>query len=204
MLATAIMSAGANPAPLRPADGEWRTLIERAARGEQEALARLYDQTSRLVYGVALRILGRPEDAEEVTLDVYSQVWRSAKDYSSQRGTPLAWLIMIARSRALDRVRSRDNRQSRETGLDEVAEVKADSESAEQATWMGQVRARVRRAMGLLPPEQRSAIELAFFGGLSHAELAVRLGEPLGTVKTRIRLGMMRIRQALTEEGGMQ
>lgn len=199
-----MMSAGSGPIPIRPAEPDWSGLIGRIAGGEQQALAQFYDQTSRLVYSIALRVVGNPADAEEVTLDVYSQVWRSAADYSSQRGTPTAWLIMMARSRALDRVRSREVRQGRETGLDAVAEARSSGESAEESALMGQMKQRVRSALSLLSAEQRQAIEMAFFGGLSHSELAEKLGEPLGTVKTRIRSGMLRLRQALSAKGGVQ
>lgn len=204
MIASAMMSAGSGPVPVRPSEPDWEALLSRIAAGEQQALAQFYDQTSRLVYSIALRVVGNPADAEEVTLDVYSQVWRSAPDYSPQRGSPMAWLIMIARSRSLDRVRSREIRQGRETGLDAVAEARSLQESAEETALLGQMKQKVRGALNLLSAEQRQAIEMAFFGGLSHSELAEKIGEPLGTVKTRIRLGMMRLRQALSGKGGVQ
>jgi len=183
--------------PLRSPESDWGDLIERAGSGEQQALAKLYDQSSRLIYSVALRILGNPADAEEVTLDVYSQVWRSAKDYSTERGTASSWLILMARSRALDRVRSRGSRQQREFALEDHAEFRAEDESAEETAWLNERKRRVRDAIEQLAPEQREAIELSFFDGMSHSELAERLNQPLGTVKTRIRLGMIKLRQAL-------
>jgi len=203
MLMMGMMALGASPVPIRPPEDDWSVLIQKAGQGDQHAFGILYDQSSRMVYGVALRILANPADAEEVTLDVYTQVWRSATQYSRDRGTPLAWLLTIARSRALDRFRLRENRQSKETDIQEVAEVQALTESAEETAWLSQVRTKVRSAMRELTSEQRQAIEMAYFGGFSHSELAERLGEPLGTVKTRIRLAMQRLRQLLGE-GGLQ
>lgn len=183
--------------PMRSSDADWAALIGRIANGEQDALAKLYDQSSRLVYSIALRVLSDTADAEEVTLDVYSQVWRMARDYSGERGTPSTWLVMLARSRALDRLRSRESRRQRESALDEVFEAPSKEAAPEEVALASAERTRVRRAMAQLAPEQREAIELAFFTGLSHSELASRLRQPLGTVKTRIRLGMIRLRQAL-------
>jgi RNA polymerase sigma-70 factor (ECF subfamily) len=120
-----------------------------------------------------------------------------ARDYSGERGTPSTWLVMLARSRALDRLRSRESRRQRESALDEVFEAPSKEAAPEEVALASAERTRVRRAMAQLAPEQREAIELAFFTGLSHSELASRLRQPLGTVKTRIRLGMIRLRQAL-------
>ncbi len=193
-------SAGADPPRGNPGgrDAFWAECIQRAGRGEQQGLADLYDQTNRLVYGVALRIAGNPADAEEITLDVFSQVWRLAKGYTSERGSATAWLVMMTRSRALDRVRSRAARSQHEAALDPSIDQPAAGQTAEESAMLTQDRQRVRQAMNLLSTEQREAIELAFFSGLTHSELAERLGQPLGTVKTRIRLGMMRLRSALT------
>jgi RNA polymerase sigma-70 factor (ECF subfamily) len=196
---------GARPgAALRPSDAQWGQYISAAAAGKQEALASLYDESSRLVYSIAFRILNNAEDAEEVTLEVYAQIWRQAGDYSSERGTPSTWLVMLARSRALDRVRSRDTRRHRETPLDEVAAARSPEDPPEQAAFLSQRRTIVRTAMMELAPEQREAIELSFFSGLTHTELAEKLGQPLGTVKTRIRLGMIKLRQSLTAGGRVQ
>lgn len=193
-------NAGADPPRGNSGGGRdafWAECIRRAGRGEQQGLSDLYDQTNRLVYGVALRIAGNPADAEEITLDVFSQVWRLAKDYTAERGSPTAWLVMMTRSRALDRVRSRAARSQHEAVLETTYDQPAAGHTAEESAMLTQERQRVRQAMGLLSPEQREAIELAFFSGLTHSELAERLGQPLGTVKTRIRLGMMRLRSAL-------
>lgn len=198
------MTTGASSAPDpgersmgRPTDHLWGDLIRRAAQGDQQGLAELYDHSSRLVYSVALRIAGNPADAEEITLDVYSQVWRLAKDYTAERGSPAAWLIMMGRSRALDKVRSRTSRSQHEAPLDTAFDAAAPGESAEDSAIVSEGRRRIQLALRDLSSDQRQAIELAFFSGLTHSELAERLGQPLGTVKTRIRLGMIRLRTAL-------
>jgi len=185
------------PPPGRASDPRWGGYIARCGGGDQSALGALYDESSSLIYGVVNRILQNREDAEEVTLDVYTQVWRSAKDYSPERGSPATWLIMLARSRALDRARSRQRRPSGDAPLEELAELRSAEALPEETAVSGQQRRLVLQAMATLAPEQRLAIELSFFGGLSHSELAEKLGEPLGTVKTRIRLGMTKLRQLL-------
>ncbi len=200
--------AGESPAPEpgrsfgRASDVAWSQFIQRAARGDQQGLAELYDQSSRLIYSVALRIAGNPADAEEITLDVYSQVWKLARDYTPDRGSPSAWLVMMARSRALDKVRSRVSRSQHETALESAFDAAASGESAEDSAMMSENRRIILQALQELSPEQRQAIELSFFSGLTHSELAERLGQPLGTVKTRIRLGMIKLRTALGAVAG--
>ena len=159
-------------------------------------MAELYNGTSRLVYGLVLRIVGDPSAAEEVLIDVYMQAWRQADRYDAQRGAPLAWLTTIARSRALDRVRSSSQEQRRSEPLDVVSQHASDA-SADEATLAGEVQAQVYKALALLSAEQREVIELAYYGGLSHSEIALELGQPLGTVKTRTRLGMIKLRETL-------
>ena len=181
----------ASAAELRQAE-----LIRAVAAGDQQALAALYDATSRTVYGLLLRILSDASAAEEVLLDVYTQVWRQAGAYSPARGTPLAWLTTIARSRAIDRLRRGRQEQRRTEPLEEGA-YGASGESAEDEVRAGEVRAVVRAALDALAPEQREVIELAYYGGMSHSEIAAARGLPLGTVKTRTRLGMMRLREML-------
>jgi RNA polymerase sigma-70 factor (ECF subfamily) len=171
-------------------------LIRSAAEGDQQALATLYDTTSRAIYGLLLRILADHSAAEEVLLDVYAQVWRQAGAYNRERGTPLAWLTTIARSRAIDRLRRTRHEQQRTGPLDEALRG-AGGESVEEGVRAGEVRAVVRAALDALVPEQREVIELAYYGGMSHSEIAAARGLPLGTVKTRTRLGMMRLREML-------
>ena len=175
----------------------WNAHVQRIAAGEDDALADLYDQTGRLVYSLALRILGQVADAEEVTVDVYTQVWRSSKNFDSRRGTAAAWLTMLTRSRAIDRLRSRKARGQREEPLGSVHHLPSPAESPEVAFAVNQEQQRVRKALQVLTPEQRQAIELAFFSGLSHSQVAAQLGQPLGTVKTRIRTGMIKLREQL-------
>lgn len=179
-------------APRTDLERTWRAYVQRIAAADQAALAALYDATNRLIYGMALRILGNPADAEEVTLDIYTQVWRSASNFDERRGSVVAWLMTMARSRAIDRLRSGANRSRREESLIEL-----DGVATGQAPMHLGVEREVQAALRALAPEQREAIELAYWYGYSHAELAARLGQPLGTVKTRIRMGMMKLRSQL-------
>ncbi|MGH9841017.1 MAG: sigma-70 family RNA polymerase sigma factor, partial [Blastocatellia bacterium] len=167
------------------------------AAGDQSAIATLYDSTNRLVYGLILRVLGDPSTAEEVLLDIYAQVWRQASAYDTSRGTPLAWLTTIARSRAIDRLRSGWQEQQRKESLDVVGDAPADTASPEEMTVAAERQRFVRQALQQLTPEQREVIELAYYSGLSHSEIAAKLNQPLGTVKTRTRLGMMKLRETL-------
>lgn len=185
-------------APEGGADERQAELIRAAAAGDQHALAALYDATSRTVYGLLLRILADASAAEEVLVDVYEQAWRQAGLYSRERGSPLAWLTTIARSRAIDRLR-RGRREQQQTEPLEVAaaSVLSSAASAEEEVRAGEVRAVVRAALEALAPEQREVIELAYYAGMSHSEIAAARGLPLGTVKTRTRLGLMRLREML-------
>ncbi len=186
------------PVPEGGTEKRHAELIREAAGGDQHALAALYDATSRTVYGLLLRILSDASTAEEVLLDVYEQVWRQAAHYSRERGTPLAWLTTIARSRAIDRLRrGRREQQHTEPLEGVVATAHASGASAEDDVMAGEVRAVVRKALDSLTPEQREVIELAYYGGMSHSEIAAARGLPLGTVKTRTRLGLMRLREML-------
>jgi RNA polymerase sigma-70 factor (ECF subfamily) len=148
-----------------------------------------------LVYGIALRILNDTADAEEVTLDVYAQIWKSAATFDVQRGSVCSWMVTLVRSRAIDRMRSRHSRVRREEAAS--IELRAASPGPEEQTVFFEKTKRIQAALATLSREQRQAIELAFFSGLTHVEVATKVGEPLGTIKTRIRLGMMRLRDAL-------
>ena len=178
---------------------EIAALIGKAAAGDQHAVSELYDATSRMVYGLVLRILNDEAVAEEVMLDVYMQVWRQANLYDVGRGAPLAWLATIARSRAIDRLRAGRQHWQRTSSLEAVSQ-QSTGESLEDAAYVTELRGIVREALGTLSAEQREALELAYYGGMSHSEIAERLGQPLGTVKTRIRLGMMKLREILKPE----
>ncbi len=187
--------AGSDPKALQEAS--WWSYVGRCAGEDQTALAALYDESSSLVYALVLRMLGNTADAEEVTIDVYMQVWRTAGSYDGSRGSVTAWLLTLARSRAIDRVRSRSGRMQHEREFPERFEVPACTASQEAETEGNERRRRVLAALATLTVEQREVVELAYFSGLSHSELAGKLGQPLGTVKTRIRLGMMKLRKEL-------
>jgi RNA polymerase sigma-70 factor (ECF subfamily) len=177
-------------------------LIAAMAGGSEKAAARLYDKYSAPLYALALRVVGEPADAEDVLLSAFSQVWNTAGRYELGRGSVLGWMTTIVRTRALDVVRSRGRRSkavdsaSQSAGDDPVA-AGAQAVSASDQVELDERATAVQSAMTVLSEPQRTAIELAFYEGLSHSEIAERLGEPLGTVKTRIRLGMQRLRDAL-------
>lgn len=176
---------------------EWAELIVLIAQGDQTALAMLYDRTSPQVFGLVLKILDNREAAEEVTLDVYTQVWRQAHTYDVTRGAPGAWLMTLARTRAIDRFRAGAAERGRIESLD-AAQLFASDEGTPEQNVAGQERRQyVQRALTTLTAEQRQAIALAYFYGLSQSEIAEQLQLPLGTVKTRMRLGMMKLREAL-------
>lgn len=170
------------------------------AQGRQEALTQLYDITSAAVNGLLLRILVRPPDAEEVLLDVYMKAWKNASSYAPARGSVECWLLMMARSIAIDRLRQKRSQMRTIVSEPEHAPEPASPEaSPEEQTARGQWRTRILAVLSELPPDQREAIELAFFGGFSHAELASRLGQPLGTIKSRIRTALLHLRKLLNE-----
>ena len=184
-----------------PAGAEARRADEaalaRMAQGDHDGLAELYDRHARAIYSLALRILQDRAEAEDVVQDVFAQVWTQAARYDTSRGAVAAWMLMMARSRAIDRLRSRrarpDNTADTRATLNMPdAGVPQDLQllSAEEV-------ARLRRALAELPLLQRVALELAYYEGLTHAEIAERLEEPLGTVKTRIRQAVIRLRESL-------
>jgi RNA polymerase sigma-70 factor (ECF subfamily) len=182
-----------------PADGE---LIARAAQGEERAIGLLYDRYGPVLYAVAYRIVGQRADAEEVVVEAFAQAWRDAPRFDAGRGSVAGWLTMIARSRALDLVRARSRRDritasaaaDRPDAPPAMSEFRSDPGGALD---YDERRRQVRQALETLSPPQRQAIELAYFEGLSQSEIAERLQEPLGTVKTRVRLGMQKLRESL-------
>ena len=177
---------------------EWATLVQSIAAGDQLALHALYERAHRPVFTLIMRITAHRETAEELTIDVFHDVWRRASRYDAANGTVLGWIMNQARSRAIDRLRF-ESRQKRSNGddVEPLAEVAADPhhelEQREQ-------RESLRAAVAVLTPEERQAIETTFFAELTHAEAARRLNVPLGTIKTRIRSGLHKLRHALTEE----
>ena len=172
------------------------------AQGRQDALARLYDETSSVLNGLLLRILERPEDAEEVLLDVYMKAWKYAARYSEKRGSVQAWLMIMARN-CRHRPYPPETRATQDAGLrtEATPEPESTEASPEEQTAERERRRKVQIVLRELPPEQREVVELAFFGGLTHAELAEHLREPLGTIKSRIRMGLMRLRGLIEEPG---
>jgi RNA polymerase sigma-70 factor, ECF subfamily len=186
---------------VQPSEQSWGALVGRMALGDESALAALYDATAPAVHGLVTRIVTDPATADEVTADVFHQAWRQAARFDAGRGTALAWLLTIARTRAIDRLRATRERTAREP-IELAAQIASPAPGPEDALGLEQRRALVREALAALVPDQRRAIELAYFAGLSHTEIAARLDEPLGTVKTRIRLAMTRLRDALATPGG--
>ncbi|HEV7844481.1 MAG TPA: sigma-70 family RNA polymerase sigma factor [Pyrinomonadaceae bacterium] len=180
-------------------DQDWASLIERMAGGDEYALSSFYDRSSRLIFGLLLRILGDTGMAGEVLLDVYMQVWRQAAKYDRSRGKTLAWIVTIARSRAIDRLRSSRQEELRKESLDAKDHGIRLTTTFEDPTIAPERQKVVRAALDSLPPEQREVIEMAYYLGLSHSEIAARLGQPLGTVKTRTRLGMIKLREQLKD-----
>jgi RNA polymerase sigma-70 factor, ECF subfamily len=173
-------------------------LLGEISRRQEKAMADLYDRTSPLVYGLALRMLGEKCAAEEITQDVYMQVWRTANTFDPARGNALSWIVTIARSRALDRLRSSKARLRWEHQRD-VADVFRDPGPDPECASSESERVRlVRRFLSHLPTQQRNMIELAFFSGLTHSEIAGQTGLPLGTIKARIRNGMNQLREKLS------
>ena len=172
--------------------------IERMASGEAGALAELYDRYTPLLYPVALRILRSPADAEDVIQEAWLQVWKRSATYDSCRGTVAAWLLTVARTRALDRYRSKASRSRAESQVDPDPPSRPPDPGASAAqTELGQ---RVREALARLEPQQRQVLEIGYFQGLSQSEVAERLAAPLGTVKSWTRQGLARLRQLLPAE----
>ena len=179
---------------------EWATLVQSIAAGDQLALHALYERAHRPVFTLIMRITANRETAEELTIDVFHDVWRRASSYDAANGTVLGWIMNQARSRAIDRLRFENRKKRRDGGdLQPPDEVAADPgdvlELREQAESL-------RAALATLTPDERQAIETTFFAGLTHAEAAARLNQPLGTIKTRIRSALHKLRDALTAEAG--
>lgn len=169
-----------------------QALLGRVAVGDESALAALYDRYAGVVYSVTNRILRDTGAAEEVVQDIFYQLWRSASQFDLARGSLPGWLLVIARNRAIDRLRGRSRKLLEET-MEPVATALALDTSAAQAEAM----AKVTSALGSLPANQREALELAYFEGLTHTEIADRTGEPLGTVKTRLRTAVQSLKKVL-------
>ena len=180
---------------------ELARLLEAAAGGDEEAFAELYDATSSFVFGLLMKMLGDEKEATEVAQDVYAQIWREAGDYDPDRGAVRSWIAMIARSRAVDRLRSSrsytDAMDALESSPSAEHPVGGNPSDPEEDAVHAERRRLVRSAMAELPQEQRRAIEVAFFRGMSHREIAESTDTPLGTVKSRIRAGLGKLEQRL-------
>jgi RNA polymerase sigma-70 factor, ECF subfamily len=182
------------------AGSETSTLITRIAAGDRDAFSRFYDLLAPTAFGLIRRVLRDPEAAAEVLQEVFWQVWREAPQYDAGRGSPEAWLVMRAKTRAIDRLRSIRRRDRTFVAPVDESVARSSDEPAENPAVVAEDRSLVQTALSQLPEPQRRVIELAFFDGLTQTEIATRLGEPLGTVKTRARLGLERLRGALRGE----
>ena len=180
-----------------PAETEWARLVEAIATGDQAALRAVYERTHRLVFTLAFRICGNRELAEEVTLDVFHDIWRKAAQYEPAGGSVVSWIMIQARSRAIDRLRFERRKKRVDPSPNAPVVVEPGAAIAAQ-----QRRHAIEGALSALTPHERVAIETAFFSGLTYAETADLLDEPLGTVKTRVRSALIKLRKALGTEGG--
>lgn len=178
-------------------------LLDRMDRGDADALAVLYDRYAPRVLGLTTRILGDADEAEDVLQEVFLQVWRAPRRFDPSRGALLTWLLVLARSRAIDRLRSL-RRRGRDRHVDVAAAALPSGQNVERDAEASQEGAAVRRALADLPAEQRRALELAYFDGYTQTEIAELTGTPLGTVKTRLRQGMMKLRDAFRAYSGRE
>jgi len=171
-------------------------LLRRSGRGDEAAFAQLYDATAARLHGLVLRVVRDPAQAEEVTQEVYLEIWRTATRFDPARGSALSWLMTIGHRRAVDRVRSAEASSRRDATYHRETRPVEHDQTAEAATASLEA-GRVRQALQTLTPVQREALELAYFGGYTHTEVATMLDLPVGTAKTRIRDGLIRLRDAM-------
>ncbi|WP_019498924.1 sigma-70 family RNA polymerase sigma factor [Pseudanabaena sp. PCC 6802] len=176
-------------------------LLERITAKDQAALSILYDRYARIIYTLAYRVLGSVEESEEVVLDVFNQVWRIAGTYTAQKGRVDAWLFMLTRSRALDRLRSLARTTKATVASEELAMTRSPSDTPEENAILLERSAVVKSALAQLPVEQREVLELAYYKGMTHTQIALATGKSLGTIKTRIRLGLNKLRESLKAIG---
>ena len=178
--------------------------MARLATRDIKAFEALYDRYGTLVYSTALRVVGDVQFAEDIAQEVFLRIWRRPDHYVPQRGRFVTWLLSVARNGAVDQIRTRGRRRRHETADEESARNLPADEGRDPALMaqLSDERQKVRRALTSLPPEQRRVIEMAYYGGYTQQEIAELLSQPLGTVKTRIRLGMQKLRVALEPEVG--
>jgi RNA polymerase sigma-70 factor, ECF subfamily len=183
----------------KPAQDDDVALLKAIATRNEAALAGLYDRYRAILFGLLIRILNNREEAEDVLQEVFLQVWRKAKDFDENRGRPFTWLVTLARSRGIDRLRTLASRDRvAEAGAREVSDEMSD---AATDAFKSEQRGLVTKALAQLPDEQKRPLMLAYFDGLTQSEIATRLGAPLGTVKTRMRTGLMNLREMLAGKG---
>ena len=179
-------------------------LLARVAKGEQQALSQLYDLSSTLLYSMALRILGNSGEAAELLQEIYLDVWKKVSRYDAGHGTPIAWLVTLTRSRAIDRLRTRDTppkqQKAQPLGVSTTGSITNPHLTPFDAQADQELRGLVKHALASLPQGQQQAIELAYYHGLSHTHLSTALNQPAGTVKTRIKLGMSKLRESLRQQ----
>lgn len=176
---------------------DWVALVQSIATGDQRALHALYVRTHRLVFTLVVRIVRSREAAEELTLDVFHDVWRRASTYDPANGSVIGWIMNQARSRAIDRLRFEQRKKRTNPNADVPTSTSAEGDFDPSVELHEQERL-LRNALAVLTPNERAAIEITFFGGLTHAETAARLNQPLGTIKTRLRSGLNKLRKALS------
>jgi len=186
----------ADNSKVRVSENEWLQLVRAVADGDQRALHSLYEQTHRIVFTLIARITANRETAEEVTLDVFYEVWRKASTYDPANGSVVGWIMNQARSRAIDRLRF-DQRKKRVNTYPDSLGPTTDIVDPQQACLFEEQSRLLRHALELLTPDERNAIETAFFSELTYEDTARKLNQPLGTVKTRIRSGLGKLRQVL-------
>jgi len=177
----------------------WVTLLESIAAGDQRALYTLYEETHRIVFTLIVRITANRETAEEVTVDVFHDVWRKASTYDSANGSVVGWIMNQARCRAIDRLRF-DQRKKRVNTYPDALSPATDIADPQQVALFEEQSRLLKAALEGLTVEERQAIDTAFFSELSYAEVAAKLNQPLGTVKTRIRSGLGKLREILTKK----
>lgn len=171
-------------------------LLKAVARQDELALAQIYDRYRQILFGLLMRILNNREEAEDVLQEVLIQVWRRAADFDESRGRPFTWLVTLARSRAIDRLRNLAARER--VALAGTREASAAISDAASDAFHSEQRGLVNLALSQLPEEQKRPLMLAYFDGMTQSEIAKRLGAPLGTIKTRMRTGLTKLREALS------
>lgn len=186
-------SGGGDPSPLASV---LASLLTRSSRGDEAAFAELYDLTGSKVFGLARRVVRDPAQAEEVAQEAYLEIWRQSARFDAARGSALAWMLTIVHRRAVDRVRSAESAHERDRRYAAVGDG-PEYDVVDEAVTAKLEQARVRRALETLTDVQREAVTLAYYGGYTHREVSDLLGVPLGTVKTRMRDGLIRLRDTL-------